>query len=144
MPYQVPLDVTYDSGDYARNLDDSLAPSPAGRGFAERRAEAAARGKLRGIGMAAYVESTIGDPAEHVAIRFRDDGGVSLSAGTGASGQGHETTYAQLLGESLGIPFEAITLVEGDSDDLPGGGQAAAARVPPTWWRLRSRTAQPR
>ena len=127
MPYQVPLDVTYDSGDYARNLDDSLTLA-GWSGFAERRAEAATRGKLRGIGIAAYVESTIGDPAEHVAIRFRDDGGVSLSAGTGASGQGHETTYAQLLGDSLGIPFEAITLVEGDSDDLPGGGGSGGSR----------------
>ena len=89
MPYQVPLDVTYDSGDYARNLDDSLALA-GWSGFAERRADSAARGKLRGIGMAVYVESTIGDPSEHVAIRFRDDGGVSLSAGTRASGQGHD------------------------------------------------------
>ena len=127
MPYQAPLDITYDSGDYARNLDDGL--SLAGwAGFAERRAEAASRGKLRGIGMAVYVESTVGDPAEHVAIRFRDDGGVSLSAGTGASGQGHETTYAQLLGDSLGIPFEAVTLLEGDTDDLPGGGGSGGSR----------------
>ena len=127
MPYQVPLDITYDSGDYARILEESL--SLAGwSGFAARRADAAARGRLRGIGMAAYVESTVGDPAEHVAIRFRDDGGVSLSAGTGASGQGHETTYAQLLGESLGIPFEAIELVEGDSDDLPAGGGSGGSR----------------
>ena len=127
MPYQAPLDITYDSGDYARNLDDSL--SLAGwAGFAERRAEAASRGKLRGIGMAVYVESTVGDPAEHVAIRFRDDGGVNLSAGTGASGQGHETTYAQLLGDSLGIPFEAVTLLEGDTDDLPGGGGSGGSR----------------
>ena len=127
MPYQVPLDITYDSGDYARILDDSLALA-GWSGFAERRAEAAAQGRLRGIGMAIYVESTVGDPAEHVAIRFRDDGGVTLSSGTGASGQGHETTYAQLLGESLGIPFEAITLVEGDSDDLPGGGGSGGSR----------------
>ena len=127
MPYQAPLDITYDSGDYARNLDDSLALA-GWAGFAERRAEAASRGKLRGIGMAVYVESTVGDPAEHVAIRFRDDGGVSLSAGTGASGQGHETTYAQLLGDSLGIPFEAVTLLEGDTDDLPGGGGSGGSR----------------
>ena len=127
MPYRVPLDLTYDSGDYARNLDDGLALA-GWSGFAERRAEAAARGKLRGIGIAVYVESTVGDPAEHVAIRFRDDGGVSLSAGTRASGQGHVTTYAQLLGDSLGIPFEAIDLIEGDSDDLPGGGGSGGSR----------------
>ncbi len=127
MPYQVPLDLTYDSGDYARILDDSLALAE-WSGFAERRGEAAARGRLRGIGIAIYVESTVGDPAEHVAIRFRDDGGVSLSAGTRASGQGHVTTYAQLLGDSLGIPFEAIDLIEGDSDDLPGGGGSGGSR----------------
>ena len=127
MPYRVPLDLTYDSGDYARILDDSLALA-GWSGFAARRAEAAARGRLRGIGIAVYVESTVGDPAEHVSIRFRDDGGVSLSAGTRASGQGHVTTYAQLLGESLGIPFEAIELIEGDSDDLPGGGGSGGSR----------------
>ena len=127
MPYQVPLDITYDSGDYARNLDDGMALA-GWSGFAGRRAEAQARGRLRGIGMAVYVESTVGDPAEHVSIRFRDDGGVSLSSGTGASGQGHETTYAQLLGESLGIPFEAVTLIEGDSDDLPAGGGTGGSR----------------
>ena len=127
MPYRVPLDITYDSGDYARNLDDGMALA-GWSGFAGRRAEAQARGRLRGIGMAVYVESTIGDPAEHVSIRFRDDGGVSLSSGTGASGQGHETTYAQLLGESLGIPFEAVTLIEGDSDDLPAGGGTGGSR----------------
>ena len=127
MPYQVPLDITYDSGDYAGVLENSLALA-GWSGFAARRAEAAARGRLRGIGMAVYVESTVGDPAEHVSIRFRDDGGVSLSAGTGASGQGHETTYAQLLSESLGIPFEAVELIEGDSDDLPAGGGTGGSR----------------
>ena len=127
MPYQVPLDITYDSGDYARNLDDGMALA-GWSGIAGRRAEAAARGRLRGIGMAVYVESTVGDPAEHVSIRFRDDGGVTLSSGTGASGQGHETTYAQLLGESLGIPFEAVELIEGDSDDLPAGGGTGGSR----------------
>ena len=128
MPYQVPLlDITYDSGDYARILENGLALA-GWSGFAARRAEAAARGRLRGIGMAIYVESTVGDPAEHVSIRFRDDGGVRLSSGTGASGQGHETTYAQLLGESLGIPFETVELVEGDSDDLPSGGGSGGSR----------------
>ena len=127
MPYQVPLDITYDSGDYARNLKDGMALA-GWSGFAARRAEAAGKGRLRGIGMAVYVESTIGDPSEHVSIRFRADGGVSLSAGTGASGQGHETTYAQLLGESLGIPFEAVELIEGDSDDLPAGGGTGGSR----------------
>ena len=127
MPYQVPLDITYDSGDYARNLDDGMALA-GWSGFAARRTEAAARGRLRGIGMAVYVESTVGDPAEHVAIRFGSDGGVTLSAGTQASGQGHATTYAQLLSESLGIPFEAIELIEGDSDDLPGGGGTGGSR----------------
>ena len=127
MPYQVPLDITYDSGDYARNLDDGMALA-GWSGFAARRTEAAARGRLRGIGMAVYVESTVGDPAEHVAIRFGSDGGVTLSAGTQASGQGHATTYAQLLGESLGIPFEAIEVIEGDSDDLPGGGGTGGSR----------------
>ena len=127
MPYQVPLDITYDSGDYARILDDSLALA-GWSGFPERRAQAAARGRLRGIGMAVYVESTVGAPNEHVSIRFREDGSVGLGAGTGDSGQGHVTVYAQLLSESLGIPFEAIDLVEGDTDSLPGGGGSGGSR----------------
>ena len=127
MPYRVPLDLVYDSGDYARNLDDGMALA-GWRGFPARRAAAAARGRLRGIGMAVYVESTVGDPSEHVAIRFGADDRVTLLAGTRASGQGHATTYAQLLGETLGIPFEAVDVIEGDSDDLPAGGGTGGSR----------------
>ena len=127
MPYRVPLDLVYDSGDYARNLDDGMALAD-WRGFPARRAAAAARGGLRGIGMAVYVESTVGDPSEHVAIRFGADDRVTLLAGTRASGQGHATTYAQLLGETLGIPFEAVDVIEGDSDDLPAGGGTGGSR----------------
>ncbi len=127
MPYRVPLDLVYDSGDYARNLDDGMALAD-WRGFPTRRAAAAARGRLRGIGMAVYVESTVGDPSEHVAIRFGADDRVTLLAGTRASGQGHATTYAQLLGETLGILFEAVDVIEGDSDDLPAGGGTGGSR----------------
>ena len=127
MPYTVPLDLTYDSGDYARNLDDGMALSD-WPGFLARRAESVARGRLRGIGMALYVESTVGDPGENVAIRFGADDRVTLLAGTRASGQGHVTTYAQLLGETLGVPFEAVEVIEGDSDDLPGGGGTGGSR----------------
>lgn len=127
MPYRVPLDLVYDSGDYARNLEDGMALAD-WRGFPARRAGSAARGRLRGIGMAVYVESTVGDPSEHVAIRFGADDRVTLLAGTRASGQGHATTYAQLLGETLGIPFEAVDVIEGDSDDLPAGGGTGGSR----------------
>lgn len=127
MPYRVPLDLVYDSGDYARNLEDGMALAD-WRGFPARRAGSAARGRLRGIGMAVYVESTVGDPSEHVAIRFGADDRVTLLAGTRASGQGHVTTYAQLLGETLGIPFEAVDVIEGDSDDLPAGGGTGGSR----------------
>ena len=127
MPCRVPLDLVYDSGDYARNLEDGMALAD-WRGFPARRAGSAARGRLRGIGMAVYVESTVGDPSEHVAIRFGADDRVTLLAGTRASGQGHATTYAQLLGETLGVPFEAVDVIEGDSDDLPAGGGTGGSR----------------
>ncbi len=127
MPYATPLDITYDSGDYARNLED--ATSLAGwSDIATRRAESAERGRLRGIGMAVYVESTVGDPGENVSITFESDDTVTLRAGTGGSGQGHLTTYGQLLAEALGIPLDAVELVEGDTDDLPRGGGTGGSR----------------
>jgi carbon-monoxide dehydrogenase large subunit len=127
MPYTTPSAVTYDSGDFGRNLDDCLALAD-WPGFAERRRHSEAVGRLRGIGLASYVEMAAADRLESTDIAFNADGTVTVHIGTMSSGQGHETTYAQLLHEELGIPFERIVIVEGDTDRLPQGGGSGGSR----------------
>jgi carbon-monoxide dehydrogenase large subunit len=83
---------------------------------------------LRGIGMALYVESTVGDPNESISIIFNDDDSVTLTGGTKSSGQGHGTVFAQFLHETLGVPFDKITYREGDTDTLPQGGGSGGSR----------------
>ena len=127
MPYVTPMDITYDSGNFEKNMDDCLTFAD-WFGFAQRRALAHDRGKLRGIGMALYVESTVGDPNESISIIFNDDDSVTLTGGTKSSGQGHGTVFAQFLHETLGVPFDKITYREGDTDTLPQGGGSGGSR----------------
>ncbi|MDP7343401.1 MAG: xanthine dehydrogenase family protein molybdopterin-binding subunit [Alphaproteobacteria bacterium] len=127
MPYASPVDIVYDSGNFEKNLDDCLNFAD-WFGFAGRRALAHERGKLRGIGMALYVESTVGDPNESITIRFNQDDTVTLTAGTKSSGQGHGTIFAQFLHETLGMPFDKIIYEEGDTDALPQGGGSGGSR----------------
>ncbi len=127
MPYTTPLDIVYDCGHFEDNMDECLKNSD-WFGFAQRRAMAKDRGKLRGIGMALYVESTVGDPNESVTIRFNEDDSVTLTAGTKSSGQGHGTIFAQFLTETLGVPFDKIVYEEGDTDALPQGGGTGGSR----------------
>ena len=96
---------------------------------AKARKEAAARsGRYRGIGMCYYIESTMGDPTEHATIRFEQDGTVSVLVGTQTNGQGHDTAYAQVLHQRLGVPFERIRVVQGDTDAIPAGGGTGGSR----------------
>ena len=97
-------------------------------GFAARRAEAAKRGKRRGIGFAYYLEATGGDPTERAEIRFADDGFVDVYVGTQSTGQGHETAYVQLTATRLGIDGEKIRIRQGDTDTIPVGGGTGGAR----------------
>ena len=127
MPYVTPMDITYDSGNFEKNMDDCLTYAD-WFGFAQRRALAHDRGKLRGIGMALYVESTVGDPNESISIIFNDDDSVTLTGGTKSSGQGHGTVFSQFLHETLGVPFDKITYREGDTDTLPQGGGSGGSR----------------
>ena len=114
--------INFDSGEFHRNLSDALDKSGHAE-FESRRAEAAARGKLRGFGVAYYVEITAGGGNEPAIIRFTDNGGVEVLLGTQSNGQGHETSFAQIIAERLGIPFESITIRQGDSfRDIDGGG----------------------
>jgi aerobic carbon-monoxide dehydrogenase large subunit len=115
MPYTTPLRQTYDSGDFAKNLEDALHLA-AYDGISERRAEARRRGKLLGIGVATTVAATGGRDYEHAEIRFDPAGGVVLITGSMDHGQGHGTTFKQVLSEKLGIDADKIRYRFGDSD----------------------------
>ncbi len=115
MPYTTPLRQTYDSGDFAKNLDDALHLAAYDR-IEERRSEARRRGKLLGIGVATTVAATGGRDYEHAEIRFDPAGGVVLITGSMDHGQGHGTTFKQVLSEKLGIDADKIRYRYGDSD----------------------------
>jgi carbon-monoxide dehydrogenase large subunit len=129
MPYRTAAGPTYDSGDFARNLEDALAASK-WAGFADRRAEAKARGRLRGIGLSCYVE-ICGFDEEEATLRCAGDGAVELLIGTQSTGQGHETAYAQIVAEELGVPFESVRVVQGDTDLIPFGNGTSGSRSLP-------------
>ena len=126
-PYANPLGLTYDSGDYGAAMEATLARA-GWAGFPARRAEARQRGRLRGIGVANYVEVTSGNPRERAEITVRPDGVVELVMGTMDSGQGHATSFAQLVTEFLGVPFASIRFVAHDTDRVKAGGGSHSGR----------------
>ena len=121
LPYKNWWGVSFDSGDYPRLLEEGLKRANHA-GFAERRRQSEACGKKRGFGLAYYVEITAAAGNEPAAVKFTDNGGVELHVGTQSNGQGHETAFAQVVAERLGVPFESITVKQGDSDWVNGGG----------------------
>ena len=127
MPYKAASGLEYDSGDFAAVLDAGLARAD-WTGFAARRAGSAARGRLRGRGLACYLEVTAPPSPEMGGIRFEPDGRVTMVTGTLDYGQGHASAFAQVLVERLGVPFELIDLVQGDSDELLVGGGTGGSR----------------
>jgi carbon-monoxide dehydrogenase large subunit len=127
MPFTNPFGLCYDSGTYALAMDSALALGD-WNGFAARRDEARARGRLRGIGLANYVEVTSGFPTERAEITIRPEGRVDVVIGTLSSGQGHETSFAQLLVEWLGVPFESVNVITGDTDIVSEGGGSHSGR----------------
>ena len=126
-PYPNPFGLTYDSGDYKSAMDTALALAD-WEGFPARRAEARRRGKWRGIGMANYIEITSGAPRERTEITVLPEGKVELVMGTMNSGQGHETSFAQLVTEWLGVPFDRVTYVAHDTDRVQAGGGSHSGR----------------
>ena len=127
MPFANPLGLTYDSGAYEKAMSAALALAD-WNGFPARRNEARTRGRLRGIGMANYVEVTSGFPTERVEITVRPEGRVDAAIGTLSSGQGHETSFAQLIVEWLGVPFDSVRLLTGDTDVVSEGGGSHSGR----------------
>jgi carbon-monoxide dehydrogenase large subunit len=126
-PYHTPMGLTYDAGDFAGNMQRALAVAD-WNGFPARRADAEKRGKLAGIGFANYIESPVGAPHERVRINVLAEGVVELLAGTQATGQGHETTYAQVMADLLGITPQEVRLSTGDSTRLASGGGSHSVR----------------
>jgi carbon-monoxide dehydrogenase large subunit len=126
-PYANPLGLTYDSGAYQQTMDSALALGD-WKGFAQRRRESKRRGKLRGIGIANYIEATSGNPREWTGITVQPEGRIDVAIGTLSSGQGHETSFAQLITEWLGIPVNEVRLIQGDTDIVPVGGGSHSGR----------------
>jgi carbon-monoxide dehydrogenase large subunit len=129
MPYRTAAGPTYDSGDFAGTMDEAMAAA-GWAGFADRRALAQARGMLRGIGMSTYVE-ICGFAAETATLRFARDGGVELLIGTQSTGQGHETAYAQIVADGLGIDIDRVRVVQGDTDRIATGEGTSGSRSLP-------------
>src|SRR5579884_605804 len=127
MPYPNAVGMTYDSGEYEDNLDRAMRLGD-WHGFAARKTEAADRGKLLGLGLAHYVESAIGAPHERTDISIGAEGRVRVVIGTGPSGQGHETSFAQVVAALLSVPLDAIDVVMGDTDIVEVGGGSHSGR----------------
>jgi aerobic carbon-monoxide dehydrogenase large subunit len=132
-PYQTPVALQYDSGDYRATLELALNAADY-QGFEARRQEAIERGKLRGLGIATYIEAcgiapsavvgSLGARAglyESAEVRVHPTGSVSVLTGTHSHGQGHETTFSQLVADSFGIPIDNVEIVHGDTDKIPYG-----------------------
>jgi carbon-monoxide dehydrogenase large subunit len=127
MPYTNPFGIVYDSGDYAATQDRAVALAD-WAGFEARRREARSRGRYRGIGLANYIEIATGAPRERAHITVRPEGQIDVVIGTLAAGQGHETSFAQLVVEWLGVELAQVRLISGDTDRVPVGGGSHSGR----------------
>jgi aerobic carbon-monoxide dehydrogenase large subunit len=128
MPYTNPFGMVYDSGHYHEVMEKVLALGD-WAGFPTRRAEARGRGKCRGIGIANYVDTATGAPREKAEVTVLPEGAVEVIIGTVSQGQGHETSFAQLITEWLGVPLDSVRLVTGDTDRVQIGGGAHSGRA---------------
>ncbi len=129
MPYKTGLTFTYDSGEFEKNMDMGLAMADYA-GFEARRAEASARGRLRGIGISNTIEQAAGASIETAELRFDPSGTLTLVAGSVSHGQGHQTVWTQILSEKLGIDSDKIRMIQGDTDKIAfamgtGGSRSA-------------------
>ncbi|NPT36447.1 xanthine dehydrogenase family protein molybdopterin-binding subunit [Paraburkholderia xenovorans] len=127
LPYRSPMGLTYDSGEFARNMTRALELAE-WNSFSERRAAARANGRLRGIGLANYIESPVGAPRERIELTVLPEGRIDIVAGTQSTGQGHETTFAQVIAQHLGVPMASVTLRTGDTAFVSVGGGSHSDR----------------
>src|SRR6266403_3218725 len=130
MPFRTPFGLVYDSGNLEKVLDTALEAAD-WAGFAARRAAAAGQGKLRGIGLGHFTERVAGGWSEEAEIRLDAAGKATAFLGTMSNGQGHETAYAQMIADRLGIDIEAVEIVQGDTDRIASGhGTGGSASIP--------------
>jgi carbon-monoxide dehydrogenase large subunit len=127
LPYTNAFGMVYDSGDYHAAMHKALDLGD-WSGFAARRTQARAHGRRRGIGVANYVDTATGVPREHAEVTVHPDGLVDVVIGIVSNGQGHETSFAQLINEWLGVPIENVRLIVGDTDIVKIGGGTHSGR----------------
>lgn len=121
MPFQSAMGLTYDSGDFRGSMEQALAHAD-WTGFKARRRDARRRGKLAGIGLANHLEGPVGAPVERVIVSVLPTGMVDVIVGTQSTGQGHETSFAQVMADQVGVPMETVTVRFGDSAFVTLGG----------------------
>jgi carbon-monoxide dehydrogenase large subunit len=126
-PHRTAMGMTIDSGAFVANVGRALQAADV-PGFAQRRAAAQARGMLRGLGIACFLETARGQPGEWAAVRFDKDGRVALALGTQSNGQGHETSFPQIAADLLGLPVETFRLVQADTRAVTRGRGHGGAR----------------
>jgi len=127
MPYQNHSGVTIYSGEFAATLELALENAQ-WSGFPSRKVRSKAAGKLRGIGVGYYIESSGGGPQEEARVTLNPDGSADVVVGTFSHGQGHATTYSQILSQTLGIDFDRINIIQGDTDQVHFGGGTGGSR----------------
>jgi carbon-monoxide dehydrogenase large subunit len=127
MPYRNAIGMLYDSGRYEENMDLAMRLAD-WDGFKARRREARKRGKLLGLGLANYIESSIGAPKEQTQLKVGSDGHVDVVIGTQPSGQGHETSFAQVISDLIAVPVETVRIIFGDTDIVKVGGGSHSGR----------------
>jgi carbon-monoxide dehydrogenase large subunit len=130
MPYQTALGLNYDSGEFARNMDQALAAADLA-GFPGRRVAARARGRYRGLGHAVYIEQSGFPPDEFAELRFDQSGTLTILMGTQSSGQGHQTAYTQLAAERLGVDPDKVRVLQGDTAAISFGRGTGGSRSIP-------------
>ena len=124
-PYRSAMGLSIEKGSFAHAIDRAVK---AASGFEARRKRSRKRGRLRGLGYACFLETARGTPNEVAEVGFAEDGWIDLKVGTHSNGQGHETTYAQIAADTLGLPPERFRFRQGDTDDLDSGGGHGGAR----------------
>jgi len=127
MPYRNAVGMLYDSGRYEENMDLAMRLAD-WDGFKARRRDAKKRGKLLGLGLANYVESSIGSPKEQTRVNVRPDGYVDVVIGTQPAGQGHQTSFAQVIADLIAVPVETVRIILGDTDVVKAGGGTHSGR----------------
>ncbi|MBW8055639.1 MAG: xanthine dehydrogenase family protein molybdopterin-binding subunit [Nitrospira sp.] len=127
MPYRTAMGLDYDSGEFARTMDMALARAD-WKGFPNRARAARAKGRLRGIGLAYYIEACGGDPEEGAEVSVDTEGNVEVLIGSQSNGQGHETALAQVVADRLGVAIERVRVVQGDTDLIATGSGTGGSR----------------